>query len=224
MLLASLSGSITHAVGNPRRLRGLRPARARGGRSGRERARHALRRRARGRRLRRRLRARLRHRRPFARVGIRRRRPRGHARQSRRRGDRLVDRRARRPRASSSAGVASSTSRRRSSTGRSAGSSATTTGRVPIGLATPLARSFVAIPAGIVRVPLAKFLGLALLGSAAFCFGLGAARLGARNRVHARPPRARVRRLRRRCRHRGSRGVSPLPLGYSEPTPCLRYR
>jgi membrane protein DedA with SNARE-associated domain len=46
---------------------------------------------------------------------------------------------------------------------------------VPIGLATPLARSFVAIPAGIVRVPFRKFLALALVGSAAFCFGLGAA-------------------------------------------------
>jgi membrane protein DedA with SNARE-associated domain len=46
---------------------------------------------------------------------------------------------------------------------------------VPIGLATPLVRSFVAIPAGIVRVPFRKFLALALLGSAAFCFGLGAA-------------------------------------------------
>jgi membrane protein DedA with SNARE-associated domain len=46
---------------------------------------------------------------------------------------------------------------------------------VPIGLATPLVRSFVAIPAGIVRVPFQKFLALALLGSAAFCFGLGAA-------------------------------------------------
>jgi membrane protein DedA with SNARE-associated domain len=46
---------------------------------------------------------------------------------------------------------------------------------VPIGLATPLARSFVAIPAGIVRVPFRKFVALALLGSAAFCFGLGAA-------------------------------------------------
>ena len=46
---------------------------------------------------------------------------------------------------------------------------------VPIGLATPLARSFVAIPAGIVRVPFRKFLLLALLGCAAFCFGLGAA-------------------------------------------------
>ena len=46
---------------------------------------------------------------------------------------------------------------------------------VPIGLATPLARSFVAIPAGIVRVPFRKFVALALVGSAAFCFGLGAA-------------------------------------------------
>src|SRR5579862_49948 len=43
---------------------------------------------------------------------------------------------------------------------------------VPISLATPLARSFVAIPAGIVRVPFRKFLALALLGSGAFCFGL----------------------------------------------------
>jgi membrane protein DedA with SNARE-associated domain len=46
---------------------------------------------------------------------------------------------------------------------------------VPLGLATPLARSFVAIPAGIVRVPFRRFLALALLGSAVFCFGLGAA-------------------------------------------------
>jgi membrane protein DedA with SNARE-associated domain len=46
---------------------------------------------------------------------------------------------------------------------------------VPLGPATPLARSFVAIPAGIVRVSFRKFLVLALLGSAVFCFGLGAA-------------------------------------------------
>ncbi len=46
---------------------------------------------------------------------------------------------------------------------------------VPVGLATPVVRSFVAIPAGIVRVPFRKFVGLALLGSAAFCFGLAAA-------------------------------------------------
>jgi len=46
---------------------------------------------------------------------------------------------------------------------------------VPLGLATPLVRSFVAIPAGIVRVPFRRFLVLSLLGSAVFCFGLGAA-------------------------------------------------
>jgi membrane protein DedA with SNARE-associated domain len=46
---------------------------------------------------------------------------------------------------------------------------------VPAGLATPLLRSFVAIPAGIVRVPFLKFLALALVGCAVFCFGLGAA-------------------------------------------------
>ncbi|HEY5058034.1 MAG TPA: DedA family protein [Gaiellaceae bacterium] len=46
---------------------------------------------------------------------------------------------------------------------------------VPLGLATPLVRSFVAIPAGIVRLPLRVFLPLALAGCTVFCFGLGAA-------------------------------------------------
>lgn len=46
---------------------------------------------------------------------------------------------------------------------------------VPLGLATPLARSFVAIPAGILRVPFRTFLPLALAGCAVFCFGLCAA-------------------------------------------------
>jgi membrane protein DedA with SNARE-associated domain len=46
---------------------------------------------------------------------------------------------------------------------------------VPLGLATPLLRSFVAIPSGIVRVPFAKFLILALIGCAIFCFGLAGA-------------------------------------------------
>ena len=46
---------------------------------------------------------------------------------------------------------------------------------VPIGLATPLVRSFVAIPAGIVRIPFRRFVVLATLGSAIFCFGLTAA-------------------------------------------------
>jgi membrane protein DedA with SNARE-associated domain len=46
---------------------------------------------------------------------------------------------------------------------------------VPLGLATPLVRSFVAIPAGIVRLPFRIFLPLAAVGCAVFCFGLGAA-------------------------------------------------
>jgi membrane protein DedA with SNARE-associated domain len=46
---------------------------------------------------------------------------------------------------------------------------------VPVGLAVPLLRSFVAIPAGIVRVPFAKFLILSLAGCAIFSFGLAGA-------------------------------------------------
>ncbi len=45
---------------------------------------------------------------------------------------------------------------------------------VPLGLATPIVRSFVAIPAGIARMPLPKLLVLALPGCAGFCFGLAA--------------------------------------------------
>ena len=45
---------------------------------------------------------------------------------------------------------------------------------VPLGLTTPLVRSFVAIPAGIARMPLARFAPLALLGCVPFCFGLAA--------------------------------------------------
>ena len=43
---------------------------------------------------------------------------------------------------------------------------------VPLGLATPLVRSFVAIPAGIFEVPYRRFLPLSVLGCAIFCFGL----------------------------------------------------
>jgi len=43
---------------------------------------------------------------------------------------------------------------------------------VPLGFLAPGLRSFVAIPAGIVRLPLARFLPLAALGCAGFCFGL----------------------------------------------------
>lgn len=43
---------------------------------------------------------------------------------------------------------------------------------VVVGFAVPLLRSFVAVPAGIARMALPRFLVLAGLGCAAFCFGL----------------------------------------------------
>ena len=46
---------------------------------------------------------------------------------------------------------------------------------VPAGFTTPGVRSFVAIPAGIGRVPLGRFLVFALVGCAVFCFGLAGA-------------------------------------------------
>jgi len=45
---------------------------------------------------------------------------------------------------------------------------------VLIGTMTPVVRSFVAIPAGIGRVPFGRFMVFALLGCAVFCFGLAA--------------------------------------------------
>lgn len=44
---------------------------------------------------------------------------------------------------------------------------------VAVGLSVPVARSFVAIPAGIARLELRRFAPLALLGCIPFCFGLG---------------------------------------------------
>jgi membrane protein DedA with SNARE-associated domain len=46
---------------------------------------------------------------------------------------------------------------------------------VPLGFALPVLRSFVAIPAGIFRVPFGRFLPLAAVGIAVFCFALGGA-------------------------------------------------
>ena len=45
---------------------------------------------------------------------------------------------------------------------------------VPLGFAAPVIRSFVAIPAGFLREPLARFIPQAFLGCAIFCFGLAA--------------------------------------------------
>ena len=45
---------------------------------------------------------------------------------------------------------------------------------VPVGFASPLLRSFVAIPAGIVRLPFGRFMVGALIGCSVFAFGTGA--------------------------------------------------
>jgi membrane protein DedA with SNARE-associated domain len=58
---------------------------------------------------------------------------------------------------------------------------------VPLGFALPLARSFVAIPAGIVRVDLRRFVPLAFIGIAVFCFvvaGIGWAVGNSYSHVH----------------------------------------
>jgi membrane protein DedA with SNARE-associated domain len=58
---------------------------------------------------------------------------------------------------------------------------------VPIGFALPVVRSFVAIPAGIVRIQLLRFVPLALLGIAVFCFavaGIGWAVGSSYERIH----------------------------------------
>jgi membrane protein DedA with SNARE-associated domain len=59
---------------------------------------------------------------------------------------------------------------------------------VAVGLSVPVARSFVAIPAGIARLELRRFAPLALVGCIPFCFGLGGAgyALGSHwSRVHS---------------------------------------
>ena len=58
---------------------------------------------------------------------------------------------------------------------------------VLLGLSTPVVRSFIAIPAGIVRMPVVRFGTLALLGCIPWCFGLAGAgwALGSSyNRLH----------------------------------------
>jgi membrane protein DedA with SNARE-associated domain len=58
---------------------------------------------------------------------------------------------------------------------------------VAVGLALPLVRSFISIPAGVVRMPLHRFIPLAVIGSSIFCFALAGAgwALGSQyNRLH----------------------------------------
>src|ERR671936_492398 len=47
---------------------------------------------------------------------------------------------------------------------------------VPVGFMTPGIRSFVAIPAGIARMPLVRFFPLAMVGCTVLCFGLAGLR------------------------------------------------
>ena len=57
---------------------------------------------------------------------------------------------------------------------------------VPVGFASPLLRSFVAIPAGIVRLPFGRFMVGALIGCSVFAFGTGAigSAVGATEKLH----------------------------------------
>ena len=49
---------------------------------------------------------------------------------------------------------------------------------VPIGRVTPVVRSFISIPAGVMRMPLHRYLVLSLIGSAVWAFALAAAGWG----------------------------------------------
>ena len=62
---------------------------------------------------------------------------------------------------------------------------------VPLGFATPLVRSFVAIPAGILEVPLRRFVPLAIIGITILCAALARHRLGGRIQLGFGPPCAR---------------------------------
>ena len=80
---------------------------------------------------------------------------------------------------------------------------------VPLGFAAPVIRSFVAIPAGFLREPLARFIPQAFLGCAIFCFGLAAGGWALGSQLQLAPRRAHV----RRNRSRRASGYRPgLPL------------
>ena len=73
-----------------------------------------------------------------------------------------------------------------------------------IGRITPLARSFVSIPAGVFRMPLGRYTVLTFVGSTIWCLAFAGDRLGRRQQLGDVPRELPLRRLRRaRGPHRG---------------------
>ena len=73
------------------------------------------------------------------------------------------------------------------------------------GRLTPLVRSFISIPAGVLGSPLGRYTALTFAGSAHLVLRLRGRGLGAGHELRQRPPRAAVPRRARRCRRRGPR-------------------
>ena len=116
----------------------------------------------------------------------------------------LGDRRLRRPAAGRAPRPLAAPRRREARPRRGAGSAAGATAAALLGRVTPVVRSFVAIPAGIFRMPLGRYTVLTLIGSAIWCFGLAGDRLGASGTSwETLPQRLPLRRL----RGRGARRV-----------------
>ena len=95
-----------------------------------------------------------------------------------------------------------------------------------VGRLTPVARSFVSIPAGVFEAPLVRYTVLTAIGSAIWCVRLRGRRLGARLELGGVPPRVPLRRVRGRRRHRRRRRLPDLPLAallYDGPA-CNRFR
>ena len=92
-----------------------------------------------------------------------------------------------------------------------------------IGRITPVARSFISIPAGVFEMPFRRYNVFTLLGNALWCIVLAGGRLGARAELHEAPPRFSLPGDRRRCRDRADRRVSDRassPPGYDAHRQC----
>ena len=77
-----------------------------------------------------------------------------------------------------------------------------------LGRITPVVRSFVSIPAGVLEIPFVRYTLLTLAGSAIWCFGLAGLGWARRRELGERPQRLQVRRLPRGRRRRGGRRVA----------------